>query len=301
MVAASGLARAEPLRKCRKAMRLIHDWSLGSCSAPHLWKHVDHAVLDNSQDGIPDHPLLSCLHKCANSGSDQNCHRRLLKLFLDDCSFNNFLSSIDGADSSVTSVIKPSAILQILHRSDPATFSRVMGADKSRLEAFWRNLFASPEGQQYKSIHPVLRNKTVEELSSTIPITLHEDAGPYAKGKSANSLSWQPLLGSGSDLEQNFLHHTEIKRSGAPCYCFPAWRHFFKEFDYLAEGTTVEGNIVAQDGDTVWKLVLLFGKGDCEVMQSWGIPNHGDADYVCGLCKANRLISVVVRIGDRFM
>ena len=148
-------------------------------------------------------------------------------------------------------MVKPSAILQILHRSDPATFSRVMGADKSRLEACWRNLFASPEGQQYKSIHPVLRNKTVEELSSTIPVTLHEDAGPYAKGKSANSLSWQPLIGSGSDLEQNFIHHTEIKRSGVLCYCKPACRICFKEFDSLAEGMTVGGDIVAQDGDTV--------------------------------------------------
>ena len=143
----------------------------------------------------------------------------------------------------------------------PCNFSRVLGADKSRLEAFWRNLFASPEGQAYKSLHPILRNKTVEELSSTIPVTLHEDAGPYAKGKSANSLSWQSLLGSGSDLEQNFLHHTEIKRSGAPCYCWPTCRHLFKEFDYVADGTTVEGDIVAQDGDTVWKVVLLFGKG----------------------------------------
>ena len=141
MVAAEELAqrdrtRSPPLRKlgkCRKGMGLIHDWSLGSCTAPHLWKHVNHAVLDNLQDSIPGHPLLTCLHNCAVSDKDQNCHGRLVKLFRDDCSFKDLLTSIDGADSSVTSVVKPSAILQILHRSDPATFPRVLGPDKSRL------------------------------------------------------------------------------------------------------------------------------------------------------------------------
>ena len=91
------------------------------------------------------------------------------------------------------------------------------------------------------------------------------------------------MLGRGTDLEQNFVHHTEVKKVGAACYCFPAWEHLFAEFDALANGKTISGEDIARDEDgTLWAAMLLFGNGDCEVLQIWGMPGYSAGTEICG-------------------
>ena len=123
-----------PIRKCRKAMGLIKDWSAGVCSAPRLWKHVEYAILDDRDEKVESHPLLHRLYKCGNSDKDQNCHKRLMKLFLNECVFKHYITPIDGANSSVAAVIKPTHKFGMLHGGDRGTFDRVMGASKALLK-----------------------------------------------------------------------------------------------------------------------------------------------------------------------
>ena len=183
-----------PVRKCRKAMGLITDWSASVCSAPRLWKRVEYAILDDRDEKVESHPLLQRLYKCVRSDKDQNCHKRLMKLFLDECGFKHYITPIDGANSSVTAVIKPTALFGLIHGGDRGTFYRVMGASKPILKKFWEDFFSTPDGAEYKLLHPILKDRTIECLYSTVPCSLHEDAGPYANGKSANSLTWKPMF-----------------------------------------------------------------------------------------------------------
>ena len=52
-----------------------------------------------------------------------------------------------------------------------------------------------------------------------MPLSLHEDAGPYTKVKSANVLSFHPLLGLGSERETNFTIEKNEKFQFDNCWC----------------------------------------------------------------------------------
>ena len=157
--------------------------------------------MDDRDEKVEPHPLLHRLYKCGNSDKDQNCHKRLMKLFLNECGFEQYITPIDGANSSVTAVLKPTHIFGMLHGGDRGTFYRVMGASKPLLKKFWEDFFSTPDGAEYKLLHPILKDRTIESLASTVPCSLHEDAGPFTKDKSANSLTWKPMFGRGSDLD----------------------------------------------------------------------------------------------------
>ena len=122
-----------------------------------------------------------------------------------------------------------------------------------------------------------------------MPLTIHDDAGPFAKGKSCSVLSWSPLLGTGTDYELKFPCFSEIKGSGANPGCGAAWEYVLSVFDNLAQGLDAGGNPLPPDDDgVVWKFVLIFGKGDCEQLAHWGCPMYADGDTICAACLANR-------------
>ena len=125
-------------------MGLIHDCAAGVCSAPHLWKHVEYSILDGRDEGLEPHPLLHRLFKCVSSDKDQNCHQRLMKLFLDECGFKFYITPIDRANSSVTALIKPTQIFGLIHGGDRGTFYRVMGAPKPILKKTGGAYFPHP-------------------------------------------------------------------------------------------------------------------------------------------------------------
>ena len=55
-----------------------------------------------------------------------------------------------------------------------------------------------------KRLHPHLRNKTIAELETRIPLRVHEDAGPFAKARSADLMCWSSMNGVGSELEVKY-------------------------------------------------------------------------------------------------
>ena len=58
-----------------------------------------------------------------------------------------------------------------------------MGADPAKLLDFWTGLHNSEEGRRLSHEHKQLRGKDPRDLTHTLPLVLHEDAGPYRKGK----------------------------------------------------------------------------------------------------------------------
>ena len=92
----------------------------------------------------------------------------------------------------------------------------------------------------------------------------------------------------GSDLNTTFLHHSHIKVASEPPSS-EAWSDSFEDFDCLAVGIDRETGLpVAEDPDgTIWKFILIFGQGDCEILVTWGIPSYNAADIICE-CGANR-------------
>ena len=162
-----------------------------------------------------------------------------------------------------------------------------MGADRASLHECWSQLFSTEEGQELRRIHLVLATKSMDELSRCVPVTLHEDAGPFSKANGVNACTWHPLLGVGTDLEQKKIYYTELSATGA-CTCVAAWEKFFAAFDALASGKDMDGNYVAEDADGFWSFTLLFGKADLEKFARWGLPSYGDGEEICGVCTANR-------------
>ena len=278
-----------PRRVCRKSLGRIEDWACGRSSAPHIWKHIDNAVADDRDDNKVSHPMLSKLHNCGVSQKDPHIHSRFSKLFMQQCGFDQCIDHIDDPASSVNSTILPSTIVKLLH-TKPATFKQAFGADPVRVEAYWTSLFSTDDGQKYRDVHPHLAGKSPHDLRHTIPCTLHEDAAPYSKKGSDNNVSWQPILGSGTDFQQNYIFSSEIKQNKDGSGCYAAWEKFFRVWDAMAQGVDLDGNYVAHDIDTgiKWSFVMIFAKADCEQLARWGLPSYSDGDIICGFCHADR-------------
>lgn len=110
-------------------------------------------------------------------------------------------------------------------------------------------------------------------------MTVHEDAGPCSKNKSANCLSWSGLLGVGDEKITKFLYCSSIK-TGAYRDAF-AWEHLLKDLEVLANGIMLGGHL--------WKFILLIAKADEEThVVAWGLPSYNAPDEVCSECLADR-------------
>ena len=254
--------------KSQASLRQLKLWASGVASAPQVWYQIDGLVSDGFRN-----PSIDRIHRCASSATDQNCHSRLLHIFSVECGFQDIITHIDGG--SVSEVLRPSSLLRLLQTS--TSFKQMFGADETRLLEFWSSLLGSEHGRKYHALHPHLRGRSINSLRKTIPITLHEDAGPFSKTKSVNVVSWSPLLGSGAELEQKYLHHAEVKYKGASC-CDAAWDDLFADLAALAQSFP----------GVDWEIVLLFGKGDCEILVRWGMPSYGAAQVICGYCDCDR-------------
>ena len=108
---------------------------------------------------------------------------------------------------------------------------------------FWRGLFDSLDGREFKDLHPSLQGKTPEQLNTTIPIVVHEDSAPYGKKRSVNVLQWGPLIVRGTDIESRFVHHGYISKAGTPAESAQAaWSKFWADVGRMAEGKDQHGS-----------------------------------------------------------
>ena len=70
--------------------------------------------------------------------------------------------------------------------------------------------------------------------SRVVPLTCHEDAGPFSKSKSANCLSFSGFLCAGGEKVTKYLCCSNVKAKGL--YTTSAWRELIRDFEGLADG-----------------------------------------------------------------
>ena len=117
---------------------------------------------------------------------------------------------------TMTHHLPPTEVIRMIHSNNRRKFGTIFGADKMQLEQFWSGLFDSDDGKEFQKLHPTLKDKTANQLQTSIPFIVHEDAAPYGKKRSVNVLQWGPLLTKGSDIESRFVHHNYIHKEGTP-------------------------------------------------------------------------------------
>ena len=102
-------------------------------------------------------------------------------------------------------MLPPHRHLHVSATENPDSFRKVAGADEVVVRQFWESLKASDVGARLWDVHPNLGSKTPQDLERTLPLALHEDAGPYVKRRSANVLSFSSVLGVGPEIDCKWL------------------------------------------------------------------------------------------------
>ena len=267
------------------------DWCFGKSSAPDVKRHLLAVVADHGDSALPVVKELSKIG--GHSATTQNCNRQL----------GNFLGKLNASKlieavprSLVSHLVPPHLLFQaLIHHGDVAQKS--LGAKPDEVLQFWEGLYASDEGKLFASEHKQLIGKTPQDLCHTLPLTIHEDAGPYAKNRSVVEVSWASILGRGRDIECKFVAFTHLKENKSVTATREpnrAWRRFIDSLVLLETGIYPEGSArhnepIAQDANgVIWKAIVLFGKSDGEQQIAWGLPGHTSSDEMCGFCLANR-------------
>ena len=194
---------------------------------------------------------------------------------LDDWGVTDLITELPGPD--VTQVIFPSSLIRMFDRYYSHELRRRVGADPRELEPFWQAFFSSQRRREWADTHPFLAGATAD-WSHTVPITVHEDAGPCSKTKSACCLSWSGLPSRGDERVTKYLMCSHIKGTN---HTSDAWPAIIDDLETLARG------IDLQSGR--WRFVVLFAKADEEThVLGWGLPSYNDPGELCTECLADR-------------
>ena len=222
-------------RRCKSAEEHLRDWAEGISSAPRVARHCVRMREDDFSA-----PMVLRLAKVAGLQegiiNDRTCHSGIMAL-VKECGVHDLVHNIINHDS-VIACIKPTALLKLIFERSPSAFRKGLGADSDLCYKFWCGIYASAKGREFFELHPGLRGKTPADLKYTVPMGLHEDAGPYAKRRSANCVSYSGILGVGRDVETKLLYATEVKFSKADGFVQDqkSWEIVVREFDMLALG-----------------------------------------------------------------
>lgn len=181
-----------PARRSYLGEALLIDWADGLISAAGLLRLTKAAI----NDGL-DLPMLI---KIAESGDVHNAARGL-KLLLEAGGVCENITTLNG--STYSGCILPSTVIKLIGRSEENFKMRLAPSKRECLE-FWQDFFSTPEGLEYKKLHPVLKHRTALQLANCFVIKLHEDAGPYTKNSGVNIISWSSLFGRGTELETRY-------------------------------------------------------------------------------------------------
>ena len=152
------------------------------------------------RDGI----TIPMLEKLASIG-DRNmvhCSDRLHKILSDSGAYDHVT---DTDADGYTYCILSTEVVKLVARN-PRAFGMHFAPNKEVCRRFWREFLSTDEGQDYKARHPVLKDLTLEELATFIPLRIHEDSGPYSKNGSVSVLSWSSLLARGTEKETRYVH-----------------------------------------------------------------------------------------------
>ena len=262
------------------ASRQLLLWADGELSAARLQQTMQDAI----DDGLA-HPMVL---RMSQVGQAQHAHHGFMDMLTRHTAALDNISPIAGAVGDAAShILLPSTILRSLSRFYPGEFRRRLGADRGLLESFWGQY-----KQRWLAVHPILNTMTRDQLAYTIPLTIHEDAGPITKKSSANCISFASLLAEGNEKLTHFLCVSYIKKVRAEGVDnAPMWQALLADLEALCTGA-VNGRIVAPvepDGHVGWRFVILFAKADEQVRcDDWGLPHYNAAHECCSECLANR-------------
>ena len=125
---------------------------------------------------------------------------------------------------------------------------------------------------------PTKRIKPPEDLETSVPIIIHEDAAPYSKRKGVNVLQWGPLMVNGSDIESRFVYYSYIAKykTRPAATARRAWDELWDDVGHMADGVDRLGAPVAQyDDGTRWCFIFAFAENE------HGLPNCKRAILFC--------------------
>ena len=251
-------------------------WCEGTISAARL----QFLAKCGTDDGF-SHPMLARL---AALEEGQNAQRSLIAL-LQTTGVPSLITTYPG--EFVTHAMLPSTWLRTIHRY-PHEFRTRFGADKTKLRSFWEAFLSRPANADLRRNHPVVSGKSFDELETTIPFTLHADAGPYSKTSACYVVSCSSLVGLGEAKVTKFPCASYVQRAGGDGDR-PWWPRLIEDLAALGSGV-VGGREAARDPDgTLWKVALVFVKCDEDVRANdFGLAHFAARDEVCPECLANR-------------
>lgn len=246
-------------------------WADGHLSAKALKLHL----LDAVRDGC-EHVMVSRLSQIGGPNPGTGNAARALLSMVEELPLAKIIDEVQAGD--VTHLVRPSKLLDILRTYYPRSFRQRLGADEQTLTDFWQAFRSTPEGLDRTARHPHLNAITADGWRRVIPISVHEDAGPFTKSLSCITVSFSSVVSTGSDKETQFLIASVIKQKGADQRMHAFWDVLLADFCSLAT-----------DGLAGWKFVLLAAKGDLETRSnSWGMASYNAAHEMCSECQANR-------------
>ena len=277
--------QVRPRAKSTGCRRLLESWSRGRISLRELWYLADGFNKDDVQ--------IEVVTRLAGMGTRQGRGINLMskmKKLLGGCSRLELITELPPG-CGISHCITPTRIFRTIHQQNIVRFRRVFCAYKSSLQAFWA-IFSCEVGRQHKHFHKWLRDRSPADLNTFTPVLLHDDAGQYTKQKSTSTLSWGPILSSGSELKTRYVHHAFAKpREGDEAVDASAsWALFFSEMDTLAVGQFPDGSpvVLCPDAGYKWGCILLFGTQDCEQLGCYGLPSYMRGDEPCPVYKCNK-------------
>ena len=241
------------------------DYCDGFISAKKLQALASMGIADGFQ-----HPMLSRL---AELQGGQHAQASLMRL-LASCDIPQHISEFP--DEFVTHALLPSTWIGLIH-GYRHEFVHRLGADRQRLVSFWESFLSRPANEGLAANHPVVGGKRPEELATTVPLTVHADAGPFTKTTTCDCVSSSPLLGAGEAHFTKYLVASYVQKKSSPETDYPFWTRLLDNLLQLGSGV-VDGQEVALDADgTLWTPALLFVKADEYVRANdFGLVQFGE-------------------------
>ena len=270
------------LGESEQATALLSDWAWMKLSAKSLQRFAASSVRDGCTL-----PLVQRLSRLGASGAQpQHINAQLITLFKSQECFN-LVTTVP--DSRQMCMIDPHIAFKFCFDKHRGKFRRHWGADRDNVAKFWTDTFATEMGRELRELHPDLRGRTVDELSTSIPLSLHNDAGPFSKKQSVFVLSVGSMLGVGSELETRSLVATWVKG------CFTdlpelVYDRLGRSFVFLARGWADAGVLLASEGvgGLCWKGILATVLSDMEFLHDEVGLRGAGMTHPCAWCPCNR-------------
>ena len=244
----------------------LRNWAWGKLHGVDVGRNSVHKMADDAQSNRCTCPHIRRLAKTAN---ENDAERKVKSMF----PYARYPQEIRIEDSSVDTLLLPSATFRWLQKLNSRKFSTHFGAHPDGVSDWWAQLASTDEGRSLWSLHPWLAGKTPADLKFHVPLVLFDDAGPISKANSSYCRCYYSILGIGSDKETRIIIATGLKVEGID----RSWPPILGSFEDLA-GEPAEGE---------WGGILLFVGADMEYVCNELGMSHYNSKHVCGYCDAN--------------